>query len=765
MENAEIEDVVISFNDFIHRSSLDYSQEELELIKEAFKLALDTQGLSCHQWNGLIIEQSVEMAIIASTMIGLGIPSVVSALLHPSVETGSVSMNHIESVYGKDTANIIKGLIRLAKIDNVGAESKFQRSSTTAKAEKENQKKLATHLDNYISLWLTVCDDVRAILLKLSARVYLMRRLKNLPEDKQKEISRETERFHSRLAHRLGLYAIKTELEEIAMKYNEPVMYKLIAEKLNESKAARNEYITEFIKPIKTELAKKAYPHEIKGRPKSIHSIWTKMKAQGVEFEGIYDLFAIRVILTRDYTDKTTGLVDYKAEKADCWNVYSLITDVYPPNSRRLRDWISNPKSSGYESLHTTVFGPDGKWVEVQIRTQRMDEVAEKGHAAHWKYKNKGQGSGHEAWLAQIRDLLENPQPDSFSTVSEAKSELYSDVIYVFTPDGELKKSRVGATILDFAFEVHTDLGKHCTGAIVNGNHVSLKQVLHNGDQVKIITSKTQKPKLEWLKIVVSPRAKAKIRRIIKEEQSRYADDGKEIVKTRLEKFKLEFNDRVVSKLMKQFGFSSVIDFFNAVGGGDEKNKIKPADLDEQLRRKEPTDEIPIEQLIEKAEAKAPVVQSESKNDDYLIIDETLSRITFERAKCCNPIPGDPIFGFITVSKGTRIHKMNCPNAKEMYEKYSFRIVKAKWSKTVGDSDFLANLRLGGINQMGVLSSISKIVTNDMKINVKSIHIDSKENDKEFKGTLSVYVKNTQVLDELIQKLVAVKGLLSVSRY
>lgn len=747
--------------------------KDSELIVRAIEIAssVDEENTVINAVSPL--DYVAEAAYIAKKDMGLGAQSTVSALLNIASYNKIISFEEIKSEFSDTVANIVEGLNKLTDIKTKQIFGKYEKFTSEKGKEISSAKKHAEQSENLIKLMLTLSSDMRSILLRLAFRVVLMRHLESFPVAKQTDIARETSRFYAPVAHRLGLYKVKNDLEELSMKYNEKEMYGFIAKKLNETKSERDSYIKEFIKPIKSELTSKGNKFEIKGRPKSIFSIWNKIKKQNVEFEGIYDLFAIRIILDNEYKDK-------KREKADCWNIYSSVTDIYTPNPKRLRDWISNPKQSGYESLHTTVVGPDGKWVEVQIRTRRMDEIAEKGHAAHWKYKSGGKDNSRDSWLAKVRNILENPVQGSFQKDNQAKMELYSDEIFVFTPDGEIRKIRNGATVLDFAYHLHSQLGSRCTGAIIDNKMVPIKHRLTNGDHIKILTSKNQKPKAEWLNFSITSKAKTKIRRELKEEQNKKAEFGRAIVKDKFKEFGIEFTDKNVNKVVNYFKFKSSIDFYGSVGERDKKvdplkqkgdNPQKKAELRRQIFDLSVIKEIFAQkEQSEKLEEEIPVFKKKTeeivdkREGDFLIIDQNLGNIGYVRGKCCNPIPGDEIFGFVTVTKGIKIHKMNCPNAVDLRTRYPYRIVKAKWKSAETDSDFLVNLHITGTDQMSVLGNITKIINNNKKIGIKSVYVDSKDAN-EFKGTLVLYVNNTLSLNEIIGKIKNTKGVLNVTRF
>ncbi|NOZ33737.1 MAG: bifunctional (p)ppGpp synthetase/guanosine-3',5'-bis(diphosphate) 3'-pyrophosphohydrolase [Chlorobi bacterium] len=595
--------------------------------------------------------------------------------------------------------------------------------------------------DNFIKLLLNITDDVRAVLVLLAYQLYNMRNYKYLSENEKKQTLNLTKNIYIPLAHRTGLYNIKTELEETLMKYSEKEMYKFIAGKLKETKAGRDLYIKNFIEPLKKMLEDAGYHFTIKGRPKSIHSIWNKMKTKEVTFEEVYDLFAIRIILKSDI----------KNEKIVCWNVYSLITNIYKPNPKRLRDWISAPKISGYESLHTTVLGLNNRWVEVQIRTERMDEVAEKGPASHWQYKSGKAGSGTD-WLSKIRDAIEHPEENE--TEDRSKLSLYSDDILVFTPNNDLLSMKKGYTLLDFAFAVHSKVGETCNGGIVNGKIQPLAYELQNGDVIKILTNKNKKPNQEWLEIAKGQRTKNKIKRALKSITYDSADIGKDLLKEKIERLKLSFNDIVVQKIADYFNYKTVLELFHNIGKGNvDLQKIKHAVEFEKTVEKDTEHKNEIE--------KETSLSDISKNDDFLLIGDNLSGLDYKLAKCCNPLPGDKIFGFVTVNKGTKIHKISCPNAKEMFSRFPYRIIKAKWNNTDENSAFKATIFIYGIDKNGLTSEISKIIEDEFSMKLQAISLKSVSGNQ-FEGLVIIHVNNRKQLNDLIKRFKMIKGIKTV---
>ena len=594
---------------------------------------------------------------------------------------------------------------------------------------------------------LTLADDVRVILIKLADRLHNMRTMEFMPRDKQLKLSSETVYLYAPLAHRLGLYAIKSELEDLSMKYMERETYQFIKKRLNEKKAEREKFIRDFIEPLKKVLESQELHADVFGRPKSIHSIWNKMKKKAIPFEEVYDLFAIRIVL-----DSAP-----EHEKAECWKAYSIVTDLYRPNPDRLRDWISSPKANGYESLHTTVMGPRGQWVEVQIRTKRMNEIAEKGFAAHWKYKESSTDSGLDQWVQKVREMLKNPESNALDFLDDFKMNLFSDEIFIFTPKGALIQLPQGATALDFAFEIHTDVGATCIGAKVNHKLVPLGYKLQNGDQVEVITSSKQTPKEDWLNVVVTAKAKAKIKSALKEEKRKIADEGKEILERKMKSLKITYNSDNLHKLSYYFKLLSTQDlFFNVAKGLIDMKDLKEYQASEKVVENKPQDK------IENDQVQNLLRSIKTKDSDILLIGEDMQKIDYKLANCCNPIPGDDVFGFITVSDGIKIHRTNCPNAAKLMANYGYRIVKARWTNQQ-ELAFLTGLRITGIDDVGLINKLTTVISNDFKVNIRSITVDS--DNGIFEGSIMVYVNDTEHLENLIKRLKMVKGITAVTRF
>ncbi|WP_316811062.1 bifunctional (p)ppGpp synthetase/guanosine-3',5'-bis(diphosphate) 3'-pyrophosphohydrolase [Pedobacter heparinus] len=695
-------------------------------IRKAFDMALESHKNMRRKSGEPYIYHPIAVAQIAAEEIGLGTTSIVCALLHDVVEDTDITLEDIEREFGKKTAKIIDGLTKISGV--------FDYNSSL-------------QAENFRKMLLTLADDVRVILIKLADRLHNMRTMDFMPRQKQLKIASETIYLYAPLAHRLGLYAIKSELEDLSMKYLEPDTYKYIATQLNEKKAERTLFIKRFVEPINEILAEQGLTADIYGRPKSIHSIWNKMKSKNIPFEEVYDLFAIRIILDSPPEN----------EKADCWKAYSIVTDLYRPNPDRLRDWVSSPKGNGYESLHTTVMGPKGQWVEVQIRTQRMNEIAEKGFAAHWKYKESSNDNGLDQWIMKVREMLNNPEANALDFLDDFKMNLFSDEIFIFTPKGALLQLPLGATALDFAFEIHTDVGAKCIGAKVNHKLVPLSYKLQNGDQVEIITSSKQSPKEDWLNIVVTAKAKSKIKSSLKEEKRKVAELGKETLERKLKSLKITYNTDNLNKLSYFFKLPSTQELFIAVA----KGKIELKDLKDYLasekeienRGSDRNDHQQIDALLNKV--KGP-------ESDILLIGEDLQKIDYTLAACCNPIPGDDVFGFVTVNEGIKIHRTNCPNAAQLMANYGYRVVKAKWNRQK-ELTFLTGLHIIGIDDVGLINNITKVISNDFKVNMRSITVDT--DNGIFDGSIMIFVNDKEHLDNLIENLLEVKGVTGVTRF
>ncbi|TKB99827.1 RelA/SpoT family protein [Pedobacter cryotolerans] len=725
---AEKQEILKRYRALLRASKSTLQKGDKKEIRKAFEMALESHQDMRRKSGEPYIYHPIAVAQIAAEEIGLGTTSIVCALLHDVVEDTDITLEDIEREFGKKTAKIIDGLTKISGV--------FDYNSSL-------------QAENFRKMLLTLADDVRVILIKLADRLHNMRTMDFMPRQKQLKIASETIYLYAPLAHRLGLYAIKSELEDLSMKYLEPDTYKYIATQLNEKKAERNTFIKTFVEPINEILQEQGLIANLFGRPKSIHSIWNKMKKKNIPFEEVYDLFAIRIIL-----DSAP-----EREKADCWKAYSIVTDLYRPNPDRLRDWVSSPKGNGYESLHTTVMGPKGQWVEVQIRTQRMNEIAEKGFAAHWKYKESSNDNGLDQWILKVREMLSNPEANALDFLDDFKMNLFSDEIFIFTPKGALLQLPLGATALDFAFEIHTDVGAKCIGAKVNQKLVPLSYKLQNGDQVEIITSGKQVPKEDWLNIVVTAKAKSKIKSSLKEEKRRVAESGKEVLERKLKSLKITYNTDNLQKLSYFFKLHSTQDLFIAVAEG----KIELKDLrDYVASEKEVENRSNFHAPGEGQHIEALLNKVKGPESDVLLIGEDLQKIDYKLAACCNPIPGDDVFGFVTVGEGIKIHRTNCPNAAQLMANYGYRIVKAKWNRQQ-ELTFLTGLHIVGIDDVGLINNITKVISNDFKVNMRSITVDT--NDGIFDGSIKIFVNDKDHLDNLIKNLLEVKGVTGVTRF
>ena len=677
------------------------------------------------------IIKDMQTAVIVSEEIGMRRASILGIMLHESVKCGFCSLESVQQEYGEDVAGIIRGLVKI---------NELYTKSPTIESE------------NFRNLLLSFAEDMRVILIMIADRVNLMRQIKDCPnEEARLEVANEAAYLYAPLAHKLGLYKLKSELEDLSLKYTQHDIYYHIKDKLNATKAARDRYIDAFIEPVRRKLEEAGLKFHIKGRTKSIHSIYQKMKKQGCPFEGVYDLFAIRIILDSPI-DK---------EKQECWQAYSIVTDMYLPNPKRLRDWLSVPKSNGYESLHITVMGPEGKWVEVQIRTERMDEIAEKGLAAHWRYKGIKGETGLDEWLNSIRETLENADSD-MEAMDQFKLDLYKDEVFVFTPKGDLYKLPQGATILDFAFTIHTSIGSRCIGARVNGKNVPLRQTLNSGDQVEIITSSTQTPKRDWLNFVTTSKARTKIRQTLKEIAAKQTQFAKETLERKFKNRKLEYDEAILMRLIRKLGYKNVTDFYQGIADETmDVNTIIDKYLELQKRESEQRDEITY-RSAEAYNLQQPVEGKDYYKDDVLVIDQNLKGLNFTLARCCNPIYGDEVFGFVSISGGIKIHRCDCPNAKDMKSRFPYRIVRAKWAGKSQGKQYPITLRIVGHDDIGIVTNITSIINKESDILLRSISIDS--HDGLFSGMLTVMVDDTGKLEALIKKIKTVKGVKQVNR-
>jgi GTP pyrophosphokinase len=728
-EEQEKKEIVRHYRALLRALREKLKKGDKELLRTAFEMAADAHKTMRRKSGEPYVLHPLAVAMICVEEIGLGVRSTICALLHDTVEDTNIALDDIKSEFGNEIAKIVDGLTKISTV-----------MDTNSSQQAENFKKIL----------LTLTDDPRVILIKLADRLHNMRTLDAMKQEKQLKIASETIWVYAPLAHRMGLYNVKTELEDLSMKYMEPAIYKEIAKKLAETKRERTKYINEFIRPLKQKLTAAEFDFEIQGRPKSIHSIWNKIKKKEVSFEEVYDLFAIRVILNADL-DK---------EKEDCWKVYSMITDEYSPSPERLRDWLSNPKSNGYEALHTTVMGPQGKWVEVQIRTKRMNEIAEKGLAAHFKYKEGSQNEDRfDKWFVQIREALGNQQDEGIDFLQDFKTSFLAEEIYVYTPKGDVKMLPINSSALDFAFYIHTAIGSKCIGAKVNHKLVPISHKLRSGDQIEIITSNKQKPSEDWLSSVVTAKAKNSIKDALREEKKIIAEEGKYTLQRKLEGIGALYNTYNIDQVMFYYKLSSHLDLLFKIATktidlkelklfqviGDKIEAPKPVNLSPEINLEN------------------PALKAASKKDSELIIfGESSDKIKYTLGKCCNPIPGDDVFGFVSTGKGLIIHRNNCPNATQLLANYGHRVVKTKWAKNK-EISFLTGLSIIGLDDVGVVNKITNIISGELKINIAALTIESTEG--LFKGTIKVYVHDKDELEELVTRIKSLNGIQQVMRF
>ena len=699
-----------------------------ELVRTAFEMAAEAHKTMRRKSGEPYILHPIAVAMICVEEIGLGVRSTICALLHDTVEDTDLTLEEVAQEFGNEIAKIVDGLTKISTV-----------MDTNTSQQAENFKKIL----------LTLTDDPRVILIKLADRLHNMRTLEHMKREKQLKIASETVWVYAPLAHRMGLYNIKTELEDLSMKYMEPENYKEIARKLSETRRERTRYINEFIRPLKEKMEAAGFHFEIYGRPKSIHSIWNKIKKKGVAFEEVYDLFAIRVILDSPL----------EKEKEDCWKVYSMITDEYTPAPERMRDWLSNPKNNGYEALHTTVMGPQGKWVEVQIRSKRMNEIAEKGLAAHFKYKEgTNMEDRFDKWFGQIREVLGSEDSDGVDFLHDFKTSFLAEEIYVYTPKGEVKMLPTGSTALDFAFSIHSAIGSKCIGAKVHHKLVPLSHKLRSGDQIEIITSNKQKPSEDWLKFVVTAKAKTKIKDALREEKRKIADEGKYILQRKMDNMGAAYNNHNIEELVQFYKVPSSLDLhYNIATKVIDLRELKDAIiLGDRIEFPKP------KPILPDPSADGSNTKNVSKKDSELIIfGESGDKIMYQLAKCCHPIPGDDVFGFVSTGKGMIIHRTACPNAPQLMANYGHRVVKTKWVKN-REISFLTGLRIIGLDDVGVVNKITTVISGDLRINISGLSIESREG--MFEGTIKVFVHDKEELDELVNRLKALQGIEKVER-
>lgn len=727
----EKKEIINHYRKLLRKAKPILKDGDAKLIKKAFTIAATAHKDMRRKSGEPYIFHPLAVAEICVEEIGLGTTSILAALMHDVVEDTDMELADIEKMFGKKVARIIDGLTKISGVFEYG---------TSQQAE------------NFRKMLFTLSEDVRVILIKLADRLHNMRTLESMPRNKQLKISSETIYLYAPLAHRLGLNAIKSELEDLYLRFTDRVHYNSIAAKIDDTRAARNKFIKSFMQPITEELTKQKIRCEVKGRPKSIYSIWNKMKRQNIPFEEVYDLFAIRIIID----------APPEQEKALCWQVYSIVTDFYTPNPDRLRDWVSTPKSNGYESLHTTVMAKNGQWVEVQIRTERMDDIAEKGYAAHWKYKEASSinESNLEKWLAKVRDTLEHNDHTALDFVDDFRGNLFTEEVFAFTPKGELKTLPAGATALDFAFEIHSQIGSKCIGAKINNRLVPINHVLKNGDQVEILTSSKQKPHEDWLRFVVSSKAKGHIKDSLKEEKKHAALDGKDIIARKLKQQKIEITQEVLEQMREYFNAKTHFDLYYKVGRGI----ISTADIKRftEFKPTSPFRTKTSEPVTEGKSVEKELSKLKNRYDDMLLIGEDMDVVDYKLAKCCTPIPGDEVFGFVTVNEGIKIHRTNCPNSAELMANHGNRVVKAKWTSQ-HEVAFLTGLKIKGTDRVGLINGVTKVISEELKVNMSSmsIHTDTGI----FEGEIMLYVNDTRHLEQLIAKLEQVEGVVKVSRF
>jgi GTP pyrophosphokinase len=726
-EEQEKKEILNRYKKLLTASRRRLEKGDRELIRKAFELAVEAHKDMRRKSGEPYIYHPIAVAQICAEEIGLGTTSIICGLLHDTVEDTEITLADIEGMFGERVMKIIDGLTKISGVFD-------QTSSLQA--------------ENFRKMLLTLSDDIRVILIKLADRLHNMRTLDSMAREKQIKIASETLYLYAPLAHRLGLNAIKTELEDLGLKYTHTDAYNEILLKLEESEPERKKFIQKFIEPIKDILKEQEFKFKIFGRPKSVYSIYHKIKNKGVPFEEIYDLFAIRIIIDTPPDQ----------EKADCWRIYSIITDFYHPSPERLRDWVSTPKANGYESLHTTVMGPEGKWVEVQIRTERMDEIAEKGYAAHWKYKDKAneKESQLEEWIAKIREMLESPEENALDFIDDFKLNLFADDIFVFTPTGEMRTIPAGSTALDFAFEIHSKVGEHCIGAKVNHKLVPLSYVLKGGDQVELLTSRKQTPNDDWLGFVVTAKAKSRIKQALKNERRKIADEGREILERKFNKQKIDFTIQNIDEFTKFLKLPSSQEVFYRAA----KDVVSIAEIKDFVNYKLHPEQYVTKKLEKQHTVDDMVTQARGKSD-MLVIGDDMQQLDYKLSPCCTPIPGDDVFGFITVGEGIKIHRVNCPNAAKLLANYAYRVVKAKWN-----SDklltFLSSVKITGTDAMGIVNNITKVISTQHNVNMRSITFDTE--DGIFEGTIMVYVHSTEHLTQLINNLKKVPGVINVQR-
>lgn len=725
-ENAEI---AKAYKELLKVSYQTLTKEDKKLIRHAFEVAVDAHKDQRRKSGEAYIFHPIAVAKIVASEIGLDATCIAAALLHDVVEDNDdYTKNDIERLFGETVARIVDGLTKI--------------SSLSKDAD------VSTQAENFRKMLLTLNDDVRVIIIKIADRLHNMQTMDSMRRDKQEKIASETLYIYAPLAHRIGLYNIKTELEDLGLKYTEPEVYNDLAEKMQDSKEEQDEYIKAFSKEITDSLDKEGLNYEIKGRPKSIYSIRKKILKQGVDFEEIYDKFAVRIIYKSDL----------KNEKFLAWKIYSIVTDNFIPNPTRLRDWISSPKSTGYEALHITVMGPKSRWVEVQIRSERMNEIAEKGYAAHYKYKQGNAEDALDTWIDKLQEALESNETNAVDFVEQFKLNLYSKEIFVFSPKGELKSLPKGATPLDFAFSIHTEVGMKTRGAKVNGKLVPLSHELQSGDQVEILTSENVKPNRNWLDYATTARARSKIKSSLKDEKKDVAEEGKEILRRKLKQLKIALDEKSVNEMVNYFKLKTSLDLFYRIGIGTIDNKM----LKEYASSRSNMFMSYIKNKIRKPSVAPDLDKDEiTSKYDQLVFGKEEQKLDYKLSECCNPIPGDQVFGFLTINDGIKVHKKNCPNALSLQSNYAYRILKAKWIDST-QQEFATQIKLSGIDNLGLVNNITKVISSNMHVNMKSISFES--DDGVFTGNINVVVTNINMLKKLIENLKKINGIDKVSR-
>lgn len=722
-------EIAEKFQQVLETAEDKFTPDEVEKLRAVFKIT-DKAETSDAVLDSML--RAASTALILEQEVNLGKQVVIAKIIFEAVRAGIMPLEVATKQTDELTGKLLDGLIKTEELSD--------------------QHNTSFESDNFRQLLLALAHDVRVIVILICDRLYLLQNIASYRPEEQDQIAKEASYLYAPLAHRMGLYHVKSLLEDLSMKFLHYDIYKEIAGKLNQTKRARDAYIAEFIEPVKKKLEEAGFKFSMKGRTKSIFSIWNKIKKQNTTFEHIYDLFAIRIIID----------APYEQEKSQCWQAYSIVTDMYQPNPKRLRDWLSIPKSNGYESLHTTVMGPQGRWVEVQIRTQRMDEIAEKGLAAHFKYKGVKSESDFDQFLASVRELLEHQEGnDVNSAMDEFKLSLYDKEVFVFTPTGELRKFPKGATILDFAFQIHSRLGAQCIGGRINGKNVPIRHILNNGDQVEIVTSSAQKPTKEWLNIVQTSKAKSKIRQLLREQDSANAEIGKETFQRRFRNWKIEIDDVILSKYIKRVGYNNIMEFYTDVANEKcDLTKIREEYL-EFYRKEKHIDETTTTQSASNFEHK-PIESELVTGDDVLVIDQNLKGIQYELARCCNPIYGDPVFGFVSSHGTIKVHKNTCPNAPQLINRFGYRVVRARWSGKSAGGQFVGTIRVVGKDDIGIMTNISSLIQREPDVSLRAISVNSE--DGLFQGNISVRLNDAESLETLIRKLRTVKGVTSVSR-